>query len=581
MIQKLHLGIGHYGIGFKDGVNTVISRNVQALSLIDPSLRITLFGKLAPDYKDFIRPVSPGIEYRNIEEFDSAITARCLGGKSISQQQVYDYIWQGTTIAEMLIEKLADMNVIMVENLGIGLHPAVTYAFYLYTHYVFTCRESKRFIYRCHDFVQQRPANFRNVKKFYHSPFGLVPHWHSILYPAYPNVTYIAINRYDRARLIEHGIEERNVFYIPNSVDKSITPPDDRTQELRRKIIEEEKLDPSVRFLLYPVRCVRRKNVEEAIFLTKFFNCLADGKTSRKNCHLQSKFHLLVSVKTDGDDARYAQQLVEFVKKHNLPVTIGLNEFVSLEREYDSENPTRIRKYGIGDVYQLADLVITTSILEGFGFVYIEPWIMDRVVIGRSIPFITPDFQTAGMKLGHLYTALLVEGKDFKDIGQNEPNTDRAVEERLLRVLKLDSLKYVDKVIESNETPILATLKLFNEHKRQELIANNKEVVERVYSQEKIGQQLYELSIHLIDDIIENCGISVIYSAILVEVVHHVILRTLVDKYVCSIPIYVAAVLDIPNGLVVVRGAVSTHDVKRITSVAFLIHFFQDELQLQ
>jgi hypothetical protein len=31
MNKKLHLGIGHYGIGFQDGVNTVISRNVRSL----------------------------------------------------------------------------------------------------------------------------------------------------------------------------------------------------------------------------------------------------------------------------------------------------------------------------------------------------------------------------------------------------------------------------------------------------------------------------------------------------------------------------------------------------------------------
>jgi len=49
MHTSFHLGIGHYGIGFKDGVNTVISRNVRALLDIDPTMKITLFGKLAPE----------------------------------------------------------------------------------------------------------------------------------------------------------------------------------------------------------------------------------------------------------------------------------------------------------------------------------------------------------------------------------------------------------------------------------------------------------------------------------------------------------------------------------------------------
>jgi hypothetical protein len=493
MAKKLHLGIGHYGIGFKDGVNTVISRNVRSLLEIDPDLKITLFGKLSPDYKDFIKPPPASLEYRDIGEFDPGVATKCLGARSISEQEVHDYIWQGTNMAEILVEKLADMDIIMIENLGIGIHPAVTYAFSLYTEYSFT-REDKKFIYRFHDFAQQRPVNFRNVRKFYHPRFGIVPHWHSILYPAYPNIKYIAINRYDRQRLIEHGIEEGNIYYIPNSVDRSIIPSDERSGELRKKIIEGERLDPSVRFLLYPVRCVRRKNVEEAIFLTQFFNCLAEGRTSKKTSLPRGKFHLLVSVRPkEGDDAEYAKHLIEFVKEQNLPVTIGLDDFVALERELDPQDPAKIRRYGIGDLYRASDLVITTSILEGFGFVYIEPWIVDRAVIGRNIPVITPDFQAAGMKLGHLYTALLVEGKDFKDIGREKAHPDEALQERLPKILKLNDPSYVDKVIESNETPMLATLRLFHKERRGELVAKNKEVVEKVYSQERIGRQLYQL----------------------------------------------------------------------------------------
>ncbi len=494
MGKKLHLGIGHYGIGFKDGVNTVISRNVRSLRAIDPELKITLFGKLSPDYKDFIKPDPGLLVYLNIAEFDPESEIGRLKGKSILKQQVHDYIWQGTNIAEILAEKLKDMDVIITENLGIGLDPSITYAFYLYTHYCYTTREKKMFIYRFHDFVQQRPTNFKNVKKFYEYRFGDVPHWHSILYPAFPNIKYIAINRYDRSRLFEHGIEENNVYYIPNSVDKSIIPPDDRSEELRKKIIERESLDPSVRFILYPVRCIRRKNIEEAIFLIKFFNSISEKKTSRKNCNFKGKAHLLVSIRpTTGDDAQYANRLIEFVKKNKLPVTIGIDDLISMEREFDPIEPSKIKRYSMGDLYCASDLVITTSILEGFGFVYIEPWILGRAVIGRSIPFTTPDFQAAGMKLGHLYTALIVDRKDFKDIGMEKSSQDEGLEARLSKIHKLEDPEYVDKFIESNETSITATLKLFDQEKRQKIIEKNKEVVNEVYSQEIIGKRLYEV----------------------------------------------------------------------------------------
>jgi glycosyltransferase involved in cell wall biosynthesis len=494
MEKNVHLGIGHYGIGFRDGVNTVIARNVRALSALDPDMRITLFGKLASHYYEFIKPLPPNVDFRNIDEFNAEEAASRLGEKSVFEQRVHDYVWMGTNLAEVLVDKLADMDVIMIENLGIGIQPYVTYAFYLFTQYAYTRGMDKRFIYRCHDFVQQRPANFRNVKKFHHPRFGVVPDWHSILYPAYPSITYIAINRYDRMRLLEHGIEEEKIFYIPNPVDKSIVPPDDRRSELRAKIIARENLNPEIRFLLYPVRCVRRKNVEEAIFLTAFFNRLVDGDVVRNNCRLNERYHLLVSIRPEsGDDAEYADQLVGFVQEHRLPATIGLGDLVALEREPDPGDDSKIRSYSIGDLYRVSDLVITTSVLEGFGFSYIEPWLLDRAVIGRSIPYITPDFQAAGMKLGHLYNALIVEGRDYKDIGSGTNDPASGLGERLQKVLRLDDPTYLNGFIDRNETSVLATLRLFDHKRREALVRINREVVERVYSQESIGEQLYRV----------------------------------------------------------------------------------------
>jgi len=181
--------------------------------------------------------------------------------------------------------------------------------------------------------------------------------------------------------------------------------------------------------------------------------------------------------------------------KYRLPVTIGLEDLVSSERRCESSRPNEIKQYCIGDLYRVSDIVVTTSILEGFGFSYIEPWIIDRAVIGRSIPFITPDFQTAGMKLGHLYTALLVGGQDYKDIGRDEKDPDEALRLRLLKILDLDDQEFVDNFIINNETTVLATSRLFNEDKRADIIRINREIVEKVFSQDAIGQKLNEMVI--------------------------------------------------------------------------------------
>jgi hypothetical protein len=494
MNKKLHLGVGHYGIGFQDGVNTVISRNVRALREIDPDLKITLFGKLAPDYQDFLEPVPGSLEYLNIDEFIPEGPFRRKLDKSIAEQQVHDYVWQGTNLAEILDHKLRDMDIILTENLGIGIDPSVTYAFYLYTHYCWESVVNKKFIYRVHDFVQQRPHFFRNIKKFHEYRFGVIPNWHNVLYPSTPNIKYIAINRYDRSRLVEHGIEDSNVFYMPNSVDRSIIPLNDKTDELKKKIADREDLDPAVRFILYPVRCVRRKNVEEAIFFTCLLNNLAKGNGSKYHGNIEGNFHLLVSLKPgSGDDADYTKQLLDFIRKHRLPVSIGFNELVALERETDPQDPTRIERYSVGDLTRVADLVITTSVLEGFGFAYLEPWILDRAVIGRSIPFNTPDFQAKGMRLGHLYNVLIVGNQDFKDIGNEKPAAAEALQKRLDLIPRLSDPNFVKHVLERNETPITATIKLLNFEKRRRLIVINKRRVETAFSQEIIGKQLYDL----------------------------------------------------------------------------------------
>jgi glycosyltransferase involved in cell wall biosynthesis len=159
----------------------------------------------------------------------------------------------------------------------------------------------------------------------------------------------------------------------------------------------------------------------------------------------------------------------------------------------DPKNPDTIIQHSIGDLVRVADLVITTSYLEGFGFAYLEPWILDRPVIGRSIPFITPDFQAEGMKLGHLYTVLLVDDKDFKEIGKEKHSETEALQMRLETILKLNDPHFANKAFERNETPIVATIRLFDQEKRKGIVKINKKVVESVYSQDVIGRKLYDV----------------------------------------------------------------------------------------
>ncbi|NNL75076.1 MAG: hypothetical protein HKO68_01930, partial [Desulfobacterales bacterium] len=57
---------------------------------------------------------------------------------------------------------------------------------------------------------------------------------------------------------------------------------------------------------------------------------------------------------------------------------------------------------------QSANFLITTSITEGFGFSYLEPWVLSKLLWGRKLTAICRDFEMNGVQLEHLYTKLRV-----------------------------------------------------------------------------------------------------------------------------------------------------------------------------
>jgi hypothetical protein len=97
------------------------------------------------------------------------------------------------------------------------------------------------------------------------------------------------------------------------------------------------------------------------------------------------------------------------------------------------------------------------------------------------------------MKLGHLYTVLLIAGKDFKDIGKEEATPEQILQRKLETVLKLADPSVVDKVFSRNETTTRATIRILDPRKRKKIVTINKKVVETVYSQSAIGKQIYEV----------------------------------------------------------------------------------------
>jgi len=492
----MHLAIGHYNIGASDGVNTVIWRTVSEFMQIDANIQITIFGKIARDINTFLPWYNSKIAYLDVPEMSPGYCIPGLEGKNIQIQRVHDYIWHGTNVAERLREEFADADVVLMENMSVGVNPSVTYAFYLWTLWEYQAKSSKRFFVRVHDFAQQRPANFANIKKFQAFLPSDMPDWHQIMYPSVPNIEYIAINTADYQRLMDHGIEPQKIWYLPNCIDNSLVPCERPCLELRKLLEEEKGIGSDEAILFYPVRTIPRKNVEEAIFLLYLLNKLADDPKYAEKNHLDKKFHLVVSLGTTGEeDKRYQERLEDFIREHNLPVTIDISDLVGLHREYDPDDPAKVVKYGVADMYSIARMTVSTSVLEGFGFVFIEPWALGQCVIGRNIPAVTMDFTKAGVSLDHLYNVLLVNGYDYADLGANEP--DGGLNMRLQEIMKLDDPDYLQMIMYKNGASLRATLRLFRPERRRSsrhnLIKANQKCVLEHYSSRKIVSQLHRI----------------------------------------------------------------------------------------
>jgi glycosyltransferase involved in cell wall biosynthesis len=490
--KPLTLGIGHFWIGQRDGVNVVIMRNVESLLKLHPEIKITLFGKLSGAWSEFAKSIPSEINYINIDEFDPDYAAPGLTRKSISEQKIQDYIWQGTNIMETLVKKLRPLDVVIAENLGIGIHPSVTYAFYLYIKYCQRHHPNKRIFYRAHDFLQQRAKNFENLKKFHDTEIPLIPNWHEVIYPNYPNVGYITINKSDISRLIEHGVDRERIAYVPNCIEEGLLVDDDEHKNLRRRMIERTGVKPDVRFILYPVRCVPRKNVEEAVFLTCLLNEISRHRLELQGTRLSGHFHLLVGIKPDsGEDLVYAERIKNFCRDNCLPVSVGIQDLVSFEREAGGAGAGYAR-YSIGDAYNMSDIVVTTSYLEGFGFAFIEPWYLGKAVIGRNISNVTQDFNRAGVNLDHLYNVLRINGQDFLSMGYQD-KVQVGLDKRLREILKLNELSYVRKIIEANEQSVSAMMNFLDSARASAIISRNREVVASTYSPARVAEQLLEV----------------------------------------------------------------------------------------
>ncbi|MFW5989738.1 MAG: hypothetical protein ACOCPQ_05835, partial [Desulfosudaceae bacterium] len=178
----------------------------------------------------------------------------------------------------------------------------------------------------------------------------------------YPeNCHWGVINSRDRDILVAAGARPEGVHLISNSVS-----PFKASRKRGRE-----------RLALYPVRAIRRKNIGEALLLSLFFEKV-------------DQLAITLPPNSPADMPGY-KSWQDFAGAHHLPVLFA----ASSSRDFD-------------ELVAEATVMISTSITEGFGFAFLEPWTAGKPLAGRKLPALCHDFEKGGVNLGHLYPSLSV-----------------------------------------------------------------------------------------------------------------------------------------------------------------------------
>lgn len=198
--------------------------------------------------------------------------------------------------------------------------------------------------------------------------------------PAGPNVRHITINRADATVLSRHYPNQAT--WLPNPVQPWPAQSEAVVRAARRWL--DTQLGQRAPVWLMPCRLLRRKNIAEALLLTRLLRpdawLVTTGPVSSR------------------DEVAYATRLKTAAQQYGWRLRLGV-----LGGENEQTKPA------IEALLAASEAVLLTSLQEGFGLPYLEAAAAGRPLIARAIPNVVPDLVMFGFRLPHMYDELLVD----------------------------------------------------------------------------------------------------------------------------------------------------------------------------
>ncbi|MBN1414840.1 MAG: glycosyltransferase family 4 protein [Bacteroidales bacterium] len=339
------------------------------------------------------------------------------------------------------LEKIAGENEILhLHNVNLGKNPLLTLAAYQ------LAKRGIKIINHCHDFAEDRPGNYAFLKRIIQDNF--TEDLTGVLYPQFLNYHYIVLTAHAFERLTAYEINPVRISLLPNPVSFAI---ETSGRISRDTVTDKLNLEPIGKICLYPVRAIRRKNIGEFILLSVLFRNRASW--------------LITQPPRNPVEIPEYLRWKKFCRLNGVPVVFEAGEMIDIH-----------------DLMPASDFCVTTSIMEGFGLAFLEPWLAGIPVIGRNIEFCTTDLKRNGIQFPLLYDRFIVtfngEKTDFSDLEQK--HQQRIIKDVLLRPDKGKEIIACNPFLCGFLNPV-----------GQDLIRNNQQVIRERYSLERYGQQLH------------------------------------------------------------------------------------------
>jgi len=358
----MNLVILHYHLN-RGGVSSVIANHLRALQEAGVAIRVLiLFGGRRTGWPESLAAELPDVDV------------------SLGEVPELDYDEGGAPQPSQLAERLRstlssaglapDATIIHAHNHALGKNVSLPGALQE------LAKSGYRLLLQIHDFAEDfRPEVYRRLKQ------SLAPaasdSLPSMLYPQADQIHYAVLNGRDYRVLKSCGVNLERLHLLPNPVQGFPALP--AREDAREKLRQAFSIPIDSRLLVYPVRCIRRKNIGEALLWSAL-----GGKATRVGFTLAPM--------NVAEQPAY-QRWQKLAASLNLPVAFELGGAGGLE---------------FLEILAAANLILTTSVAEGFGMAFLECWLAGRALVGRDLPEITADFAAAGLQLDALCPELRV-----------------------------------------------------------------------------------------------------------------------------------------------------------------------------